>query len=231
MTQILLFDIDGTLISTGGAGRTAFITAFEAETGVCGAYEGFSFAGRTDRGIVRAGLEAAEIEVTAQLVDRVLDHYLHLLEGNVATSDEYVVHPGVHDAVEAVSGHGAAIGLGTGNIEKGARIKLERAGLNPYFGFGGFGCDAEARAELIRAGAERGASKLGLPLSNCDVVVIGDTTRDVAAAHAVGGRCVGVGTGGADANVFERAGAEWFFDSLAHDDAIPHLVRLARGDA
>ncbi len=228
---ILLFDIDGTLLSTGGAGRTAFITAFEAETGASDAYEGFSFAGRTDRAIVRAGLEAAGLPDSDELIDNVLDHYIGLLQTNVRSSDGYVVHPGVHDAVRAVSVHTTAVGLGTGNIERGARIKLDRAELNPFFAFGGFGCDAEERSELIRAGATRGAAKLGLPLNECEVIVIGDTIRDVQAAHAIGGKCVGVGTGGASRDVFVDAGAEWYFDTLAHSDAIPHLVKLSRGDA
>jgi len=199
MTQntILLFDIDGTLISTGGAGRTAFISAFEAETGATNAYDGFSFAGRTDRGIVRAGLRGAGLDESDDMIDRVIDHYIELLEPNVANSPEYVVYPGVHEAVQAVSQASSAIGLGTGNIE------------------------------LIRAGAERGASALGQPLTQCNVIVIGDTIRDVTAAHAIGGRCVGVGTGGAGEDVFESAGADWYFESLAHPDAIPHLVQLA----
>lgn len=225
-STILLFDIDGTLISTGGAGRTAFITAFEEVTGAVDAYDSFSFAGRTDRGIVRAGLDAAGLANSDETIDAVLERYLELLVDNVSSSDGFVIHPWVHEAVRAVSEGSAAIGLGTGNVERGARIKLERAQLNEFFGFGGFGCDAEARHDLIRAGAERGAALLGRPLSACDLVVIGDTTRDIEAAQAVGGQCLTVGTGGMSATQSASAGAKWHFDTLEH--AMEVLVTLAR---
>lgn len=108
--------------------------------------------------------------------------------------------------------------------ERGARIKLDRADLNTYFAFGGFGCDAEPREELFRAGAERGASRIGRPLSECELIVIGNTTRDIDAAHAVGGKCLAVGTGGMTREDGERAGANWYVDDL--NEAPPLLASL-----
>jgi phosphoglycolate phosphatase len=106
-----------------------------------------------------------------------------------------VVHRGVEAALDAAEARGCAIGLGTGNVREGARLKLERVGLHHRFAFGGFGCDHELRAELIRVGAERGARALGAPLEACRVVVIGDTPKDIAAAQAIGAECLAVATG------------------------------------
>jgi len=225
---ILLFDIDGTLISAGKAGRRSFIEAFQEITGAANAFDGYSFAGRTDRAIARAGLQAANVVDSEDAIDAILDRYLQLLESSLAGSSDFVVFPGVHSVVEALAAQSPAMGIGTGNVEKGARIKLERADLNQWFGFGGFGCDAEERAELIRAGATRGAHRLNRPLNECRIVVIGDTLRDVSAAHAVGGVCMGVGTGGVSREEFESAGAEWFFTSLQERDALSTLLNLAR---
>ena len=112
-----------------------------------------------------------------------------------------------------------AVGLGTGNIREGARIKLERVGIYDRFAFGGFGCDAEDRTELIRRGAKRGADRLGANRDRCRVVVIGDTPKDVAAAQAIGAECVGVGTGSFSAEQLLAAGARRAFSNLAAAEA------------
>lgn len=227
MSTIFLFDIDGTLITTGEVGRSAFIEAFHERTGVADAFQGYSFGGRTDRAIARAGLQAADLVDSEEAIDGILDHYLARLEIAIADSIEFAVLPGVHAAVEALASRQAMLGIGTGNVEKGARVKLERADLNRWFGFGGFGCDAEDRAELLLAGAKRGAHRLNRPLDTCRVIVIGDTLRDVSAAHAIGAICMAVGTGGVSSEEFEHAGAQWFFDTLQDPDALQVLLGLA----
>ena len=88
-----------------------------------------------------------------------------------------------------------ALGLGTGNMREGARIKLGHAGIYHRFSFGGFGDDSIDRPEILAAGAQRGAAHLGLPLPACRVVVVGDTPKDVAAAQAIGAECIAVATG------------------------------------
>src|SRR6185295_3780747 len=124
-----------------------------------------------------------------------LDAYFAHLERELAAGKGYVVYPGVHEILAAVRDTpGVAVGLGTGNIKKGAYAKLVPGGLHAHFAFGGFGCDHEDRGELLRAGARRGAEALGVPLDDCRVVVIGDTPRDVAAAQKLGAECIGVGT-------------------------------------
>ncbi len=206
---ILLFDIDGTLISTHGAGRRAFARAFDELTGP-GDHLDFSFAGMTDRGIARQGLAAAGIEPTEAMIDRVLDTYVGWLGETLQATPQYTVFTGVVDVLESLRDRaGVAVGLGTGNIERGARIKLARGRLNDHFDFGGFGCDAEERAEVIATGARRGAGRLGVAMEACRVLVIGDTARDVAAAQAIGAECLAVATGGTSLDELSACGATY----------------------
>lgn len=221
---VFLFDIDGTLLSTGGAGRRSMEAAFRAAYGARGsAAIAFSFAGMTDRAIVRTGIRAvhaADHDTATPEMDAAIDAVLHVyvahLADEVSRSEGYRVMPGVHDVLAWLrdAEGGVAIGLGTGNVKRGAYTKLERGGLHAEFAFGGFGCDAEERSALLHAGAKRGAAALGLEVSACRVVVIGDTAKDVAAARAIGATCVGVGTGGVAPSALRELGAEHAFDDL-----------------
>jgi phosphoglycolate phosphatase-like HAD superfamily hydrolase len=127
-------------------------------------------------------------------------------------------------AVEAGRQAGHAVGLGTGNLRAGAQVKLERVSAYHYFPFGGFGCDAEVRSEVIRVGAERGAEQLGKPLSDCRVVVIGDTPKDVAAAQALGAESIGVGTGPYSPEALLDCGASHAFADLSAPGALEALL-------
>ncbi len=217
MSTVLLFDIDGTLVTTGGAGRRAMVRAIDELHGKADAFEGLSFAGMTDRAIARHGLAAALERIKDAEIDRFLEAYVAFLEEELATS-AYAILPGVQALLASIHGTAdVAIGLGTGNIKRGAYAKLGRGALDGAFGFGGFGCDAEERAEVLRAGAVRGAALLGRPLEECRVVVIGDTPKDVAAAKAIGAPCIAVGTGGYALAALEACGAERAFATLAED--------------
>lgn len=213
-TTVVLFDIDGTLITCGGAGRLAFEIALSEILGrddVCD----FPFDGATDRAIARQALVNAEHEPTSALIDTLLACYLRHLPRTLERSTGYAVHPGVHDLLDAIEGvEGVAIGLGTGNVERGARTKLRPCGLDARFAFGGFGCDHEQRPALLEAGAQRGAARLGAPREACRVIVVGDTTKDVAAAHAIGAECVAVATGAHGRETLRRAGARHVLDDL-----------------
>jgi phosphoglycolate phosphatase-like HAD superfamily hydrolase len=148
-------------------------------------------------------------------IDRLLDAYLGVLEAELAHATGYRVLPGVHALLESLEKRpNIAVGLGTGNVRRGAYAKLARGSLGSAFSFGGFGCDAEDRTELLRAGAVRGAEALGAPLSECEVVVIGDTPKDVAAAKGIGARCVAVATGGFTRDALVQCGADHAFDTL-----------------
>ena len=217
---VYLFDIDGTLISTGGAGRRSMEGAFADVHGAAGpAAVAFSYAGMTDRAIVRTGLAALEHHAPdAVSIDSVLDRYLVRLADEVIRTESYVVHPGVMGVLAWLKGvDQIAIGLGTGNVKKGAYAKLARGALDASFAFGGIGCDAEDRTELLRVGAGRGAEALDVPLEACRIVVIGDTPKDVAAAHGIGADCIGVGTGGFEPRVLRDLGAHTAFATLEED--------------
>jgi phosphoglycolate phosphatase len=214
--RVLLFDLDGTLVSTGGAGRRAMIAAMVEVFDAPAAFEGFDFAGMTDRSIVRAGITKARGAATDADIDRVLDAYLPRLEAELESTAHYRVFPGVSEIVRSVTraGTGVAVGLGTGNVKRGAYAKLARSALGDAFPFGGFGCDAEDRTELIRTGATRGAEALGETLASCRVIVIGDTPRDVTAAHGIGAACLAVATGPYTRAQLQEAGADWAVDTL-----------------
>lgn len=220
---IFLFDIDGTLLSSGGAGRRAVERAFDELHGHPEACDGFSMAGMTDRAIVRAGLRAIGREGDDGEVDALLDAYLARLDEEVARAEGYMVHAGIDEALALATTRGFAVGLGTGNVERGARIKLSRGDLWRRFAFGGYGSDAEDRAELLRIGAERGAARLGAHRSHCRVVVIGDTPRDVEAGRAIDAEVVGVGTGPFRPDELRAVGADHAFADLAAPGALAAL--------
>lgn len=223
---ILLFDIDGTLITTGGVGRRAIERAFDERYGRSDACTSFRFDGMTDRLIARQALTMLGVEPTDAAIDEILALYVRLLEVEVARADAalYRLHTGIAEALAVAHEHGVGVGLGTGNVREGARIKLSRVGIFEKFAFGGFGSDAEDRATLIRHGAERGARHLTVPLTECRVVVIGDTPKDVDAAKRIGAESLGVGTGGFSAVELSEHGATYAFSSLASPGALDAML-------
>jgi len=222
---IFLFDIDDTLVSTAGAGRRALHAAFCDLLGDRD-WLPFSLAGMTDRSIVRRSLREAGRTDDAPVIDQVLRRYLERLVDEVARAESYAVFPGVEQILDALAQvpQRRAVGLGTGNLEQGARIKLARGGLDGWFAFGGFGSDHEVRAEILRIGAHRGALHLGQPLERCRVVAVGDTPRDVEAALAIGAECVGVGTGAHSPEELLAAGAVAAFADLTAPMALAVLL-------
>jgi len=225
--RILLFDVDGTLIRSGGAGARALERAVAAAFDLGSVTARFSFAGGTDPAIFRRLLADCGIEPTAEALARTFDVYPDILREEIERATGYRVNPGMQDALDALAAlppGSLAVGLGTGNVEPGARIKLARADLNRHFPFGGFGSDAEDRAALLGVGAARGAARLGRPLAECDVLVVGDTPLDVSAAHAIGARCLAVATGGGTREALGSAGADYLFDTLADPGALDVLL-------
>ena len=213
---ILLFDIDGTLVSAGGAGRRAVVRIFGAHFARPEIFDGVRFHGMTDRAIIRGGLERLGLPADEAAIDGLCAKYLAALAIEIPRSEGFRVLPGVTTLLEALAGRAhVAVGLGTGNLREGARIKLEHAGLFQHFAFGGFGCDAEDRAALLRVGVARGARHLGAPADTCRIVVIGDTPKDVAAARAIGAESLTVETSGSPVPELMAAGATWAFPDLA----------------
>jgi phosphoglycolate phosphatase-like HAD superfamily hydrolase len=230
---VLLFDIDGTLVTTPGCGRRALERAFAARYGTSAILRDVRFGGMTDRAIVRAGLAhvgvAATGAETEAAIDALLAAYLPLLEEELAGAPGFGLHPGVAAVLDAVARRPAvALGLGTGNIRAGARAKLGRVGIFERFAFGGFGCDHEDRAALLRIGAARGAAALGVAVAGCRLVVIGDTPRDVAAAHAIGAVSIGVATCGFTREDLLAHGASYAFADLSAPGVVAALLEGPR---
>ena len=198
--KVLLFDIDGTLIRAGGSGRKALNRAGEILYGVKNCCSELSLAGRTDLYNFGAAYRfATGKRPTAAAVEKLHREYLKQLPRFVRSAirdGNYHVPVGLKALLKHLSrDKRVLLGLGTGNMEKGARIKLEPSGFNPYFQFGGYGSDSFHRHLLLRKAVTRARKLAREPFSGEDVYVIGDTPLDVAAGKKAGFKTVGVGTG------------------------------------
>ncbi len=216
--KVLLFDIDQTLINTGGAGLRGLDRACLKLFGLQNAMEGISPHGKTDPAIVREIVRRKLGSETPTNTDiaTILDSYISFLKEEVHTSATYRVLPGVQTLLDQLAARGdVLVGLATGNIELGARIKLERGGLNPYFSFGGFGSDAEDRTELVRKAAEKAAHKNGGFIVPSNIFVIGDTPLDIDAGNRAGFKTVGVATGSYSVEQLLTSGARIAVPDLA----------------
>jgi phosphoglycolate phosphatase-like HAD superfamily hydrolase len=226
--RVLLFDIDGTLLRAGGAGRRALQQALEAHLGPAVKPEepwlsGMKLDGMTDRLIVREALLAVGHAFDEALCDRILDTYARRLEEEIR-GPGFQVLPGVAALLSALAERKATFGLCTGNIAAGARIKLAAGGLDRYFGFGdvdinGFADDGEARERIVEAALGRAARRLGRPLAPREALVIGDTPRDIAAAKAAGCPVLAVATGRFTVEALAAEGADHALPSLGTDAA------------
>lgn len=218
LPRILLFDIDGTLVSTGGAGAVAWKWAFDELYGIPADIGEFTDAGMTDPDVGAETFRAVlEREPTphelAKLVQRRLEH----LPQAVADSEGYRVLPGVPERLKQLSRAGHLLGLITGNGDGAAHIKLQRAGLNRWFTFGGYASAGVDRPEIVRQAVKRGEAMLGQNVPNTDIYVIGDTPRDIEAAHAADCTAIAVATGKHDRAALEQAGADHVLETLEED--------------
>jgi phosphoglycolate phosphatase len=219
----VLYDLDGTLLSTAGSGRRAMDQALR-ELGLADGLGAMRLDGMTDRAIVREAVLAHRLPCDELHIDRAIGRYLELLSENIEACAEYVVLPGVARSIQALRAIGAAVGLGTGNVERGARIKLERSGLNSQLPFGGFGSDHEDRAELLRAGVGRAEASVGRTLSGEEIWIIGDTPKDVAAGKKIGACVLAVATGRYSVEELRACGADVSVPDLAHPDALVRML-------
>jgi phosphoglycolate phosphatase len=214
------------LLYAGGAGRRAIARVFQRHFERREVFDDVRFHGMTDRAIIRGGLERVGLPTDDAAIDAICATYLDALAEEMPGSEGFRIHPGVREVLEALAAReDVVVGLGTGNLREGARIKLEHAGLHHLFVFGGYGCDHELRPEIIRIAAERGAAHLGRPLDACRVVVIGDTPRDVEAGRAIGAETLAVETGGIPAAALRAAGATWVVTDLTAPGVVDLLVR------
>jgi phosphoglycolate phosphatase-like HAD superfamily hydrolase len=211
----ILFDIDGTLISTGGAGAESWRLAFDELYGIPADIGKFTDAGMTDPDVGRKTFEAVlKREPERKEFTRLLERRLHYLHGAVEESKGYKVFPGVEELLPKLIEDGYLLGLVTGNVEAAAHIKLHRAKLNRFFSFGGYGSDASDRGELTKIALKRAALVYGEPVTAAQALVVGDTPHDVEGAHAAGIACVGVGAYHFTAAQLREAGADYAIGSL-----------------
>jgi phosphoglycolate phosphatase-like HAD superfamily hydrolase len=211
--RLYLFDIDGTLIATGGAGSQAMRIAFAALWGGVDGFAGIEFSGRTDRALLREALVAGGLD-NGGFIDhlrRFKRAYYRRLTRTLPANDGRVL-PGVVAFLDRLGEEEKAIvGLGTGNFRFSAAMKLRYYGIDRYFGLGGFGDHTEDRAELIGEAIRAGQRRAGRKAS---VFVIGDTVHDITAAKANNAIAVGVTTGTASEEVLSRAGADIVLPTL-----------------
>lgn len=223
---IALFDIDGTLLRAGGAGRRALDLALAEVIGGRDdvSFASVEFAGRTDPWIVAEGLAKHGVAVHDAVIGEVLRRYLGHLPRELELAPAFEVLPGAPELLSAlVERDDLALGLGTGNTEPAAYAKLARGGLDSFFSFGGFGSDHAERAELLRVGFRRGLRHVSEE-GAARAVVIGDTPHDVHAAHAIGAECIAVSTGGYDAAELEAAGARLVVSDLRAPEVLDGLL-------
>jgi phosphoglycolate phosphatase-like HAD superfamily hydrolase len=196
--KALLFDLDGTLVRTGGAGIRALTRSFQKLYKLDDPTAGMTIAGNMDPNIFRE-IVAHKIPGKTLLPEEeeiIARHYLDYLKEEIQVSPKYSVLPGIREILErASSTPNLYVGLGTGNLEEGAKIKLERGGLNPYFSFGGFGSDSNQRNKVLSIALERAEKKFRIKFEASQVYVIGDTPRDIEAARTIGAKVLSVATG------------------------------------
>jgi phosphoglycolate phosphatase-like HAD superfamily hydrolase len=211
----ILFDIDGTLIITGGAGAAAWRMAFDELYGIPADIGKFTDSGMTDPDVGRRTFEAVlHRQPERKELTKLLYRRLHYLHQTVAESKDYRVLPGVEELLPQLVEEGYMLGLVTGNVEACAHVKLHRAGLNRFFSFGGYGSDSSDRAELTRTALRRASAVYGEPVDASDAVVVGDTPHDVEAAHAAGVACIGVASHEFDSDQLRGAHADKVIESL-----------------
>ena len=227
MPKLVLFDIDGTLVLTGGAGIRAMNRAGESVLGLSNLLDGIPVAGRTDWIILHDALRQAGHDLDEALFERMRDAHHEFLGEEILLPGQGVkdVMPGVRELLPILqSRHDIALGLLTGNFEQAARIKLGHFDLWEYFRCGAFGDDAPDRNALVPFAVDR-ARECGLgDFDFADVLVIGDTPSDVACANAVGAVPVAVATGTYTVDQLRKTGAPIVLEDLSDTEAFVRMI-------
>jgi phosphoglycolate phosphatase len=217
-TRAVLFDIDGTILVTGGAGGAAWQRAFVELHGIEANVAEHTDAGMTDPEI--AAIIFREVigrEGTAEERARAIAGYLRHLPDTVAESKGYTVMPGIEPLLDRLIDAGVLLGLVTGNVEAAAHVKLSRANLNRFFSFGGYGSDSADRTEVTEAALRRAELVAGGALGDGACLAVGDTPRDIKAGHGAGIPVVGVATGSYSVEELDDAGADWAIETMEAD--------------
>ncbi|HET9120385.1 MAG TPA: HAD family hydrolase [Solirubrobacterales bacterium] len=222
----ILFDIDGTLINTGGAGAASWKLAFDELYGIPADIGKFTDTGMTDPAVGRKTFESVlkrdpDRREFTKLMER-RNFYLHQ---TVEESKGYEVLPGVEELLSMLIDEGYLLGIVTGNVEAAGHIKLHRANLNRFFSFGGYGSDSDDRGEVTQVALRRASLVYGEEVERDRAFAVGDTPLDVTGAHAAGIECVGVGSHHYSREELDEAGADYAISSL--EEGLPPLTKGA----
>ncbi len=213
--KLLLFDIDGTLITSGGAGESALADAVRTAFGIEFDLSGIEIAGRTDAAIARTILALLNREASPENISALLDAYLAGLKDRL-TERAGRVMPGILRLLEMLKQRpNLTIALLTGNLSRGAELKLTHYGLWRFFECGAFADDHHDRNQLGPIATGRAAAARGVHYSPRDIFVIGDTPHDIACGQAIGAVTVAVATGNFTREQLEAHGADFVFDDLS----------------
>lgn len=225
--KLVLFDIDGTLMLSGGAGARALTRALGEVYGLTDPLTGIRLNGQTDPQIMLDALERAgrSSEAHPERLGAVTELYVRYLAAEIQNAPSAKLMPGVIALLDALAGRtDVALALVTGNIERGARLKLSRFDLNRYFSCGGFGSDSTQRRDLVPIACERASACFGRAFVPEDAVVIGDTEKDVDCGRHVGARTLAVATGSVSADVLRAAGPDALFETLEDTERVVKTV-------
>lgn len=219
---LVLFDIDGTLLSTGRAGATALLRALVEVYGTTGPIESWSFGGKTDPQIVwelmtAAGLDPVTVE---EGYERVISRYLAHLE-EIIEPERVKLKPGIRPLLDALVMHDdVVLGLLTGNVARGAELKLRGAGIHGYFALGAYGCDHRSRDRLPPIAARRAEALTGRRFAGKEIVIIGDTPHDVACGRPIGVKAIAVATGTVPIEELQACDPDHCFADLSDTPAV-----------
>ena len=218
--RLLLFDIDGTLIHSGGAGVEALKRALKERFGIEDDLHDIEFAGMTDSGIVVSILNKHTISPSTENIAAFLDSYVHFLPHELPRRKGTLL-PGVLELLEKLKTRKhVVLGLLTGNVSRGAKLKLSHYGVWHYFEFGAFADDHHDRNELGAFARARAKEKHGREFSSDEIDVIGDTPRDIACGRALGARTIAVATGSWSREKLAEHGPDILIDDLSDVDRL-----------
>ena len=221
--RLVLFDIDGTLIDSGGAGVRSLDLALKDLFSIENGFHGISMAGKTDTQIIKEGIMKHGLSANGT-IDAVIKAYLNYLRREI-NNDRKHVKPGIYEVLEELKPlQDLGLGLLTGNIEEGARIKLEPFRLNEYFPAGAFGSDDEDRNNLLPIAVKRFEELFQQKIEADNCIIVGDTPRDVECAHIYGAMCIAVATGPYSYDDLIEAGADYVVDDLSDQKSLLHFL-------
>ncbi len=227
MQRLVLFDIDETMISSDGAGRRAISRVLKEHYQIEPHHMNIVMSGKTDPQILTEIMTAAEMPTPEihTAIPKVIDQYLDLLEEEIAASKYYIVHDGVYVLLEAIASHpDMYLGLLTGNVERGARMKLDHFDLNKHFELGAYGSDSASRLDLPAVAVERAKELFKIHFQPDEVVIIGDSVNDVYCAKGYNAKCIAVNTGKTSWKDLKETNPEYLFKSLSNTEEVMDAI-------